>query len=167
MSSSNKNFTQNPRLCKPVTDWCRCGKCERMPTEKVCVCCVEIDAIKYFNLDDQECITQHPHFNYIVLLKDVLWTALVGLYDRESRGLPERDHVPNRTYRHGAYRQFCSFIHNKLRRGVRRVIPACAVCKIREEYPSVDGRYTGFKGDAEGGELVEMDFSWIAEIEDE
>lgn len=72
-----------------------------------------------------------------------------------------------RTYRYGAYRQFCWFIHNKLGRGVRRVIPACAVCKIRKEYPSVDGRYTGFKGDAEGGELVEMDFSWIAEIEDE
>ena len=97
-----------------------------------------------------------------MLLKSCLWTALVALHDRESRGLPNRDEVPNKSYRYAAYRQFCWFIHSRLGKGVRRVIPACVVSKIREQFPSSDGVYVGFKGDSE---VVEMDdFAWVADV---
>ena len=42
------------------------------------------------------CITEHESFNAVCLNRDVLWTALVSLHDRESAGLPDREHVPNR-----------------------------------------------------------------------
>ena len=45
---------------------------------------------------DNKCITEHKHFESIVLLKDVLWMALVGMHDREGSLLPKRDNVPNR-----------------------------------------------------------------------
>ncbi|XP_057300010.1 uncharacterized protein LOC130630509 [Hydractinia symbiolongicarpus] len=89
---------ENSRMNKPVNEWCRCGNCERMPTGKECLRCVDVDAIKYFHLNEQECITQHPHFYWVVLPKDALWTALVALHDRESRGIPERDNVPNKYF---------------------------------------------------------------------
>ena len=44
---------------------------------------------------DKQCITEHEDFGVVVLLRNVLWTALVGLHDRESRGLPSRDSIPN------------------------------------------------------------------------
>ena len=42
------------------------------------------------------CITEHESFNAVCLNRDVLWTALVSLHGRESAGLPDREHVPNR-----------------------------------------------------------------------
>ena len=41
------------RLSQDVQDWCSCGHCQVMPTEKECVCCTEIDAIKYFHLQGE------------------------------------------------------------------------------------------------------------------
>ena len=54
-------------------------------------------------------------------------------------------------------------MHNHLGKGVRRVIPSCVVKRIREEFPSVDGNYTGFK---DGEEVTEVDFSWIFRIDE-
>ena len=51
----------------------------------------------------------------------------------------------NRGLRHGAYRQFTYWRHGKLGSNVRRVIPSCCILRIRNAFPSVDGRYTGFK----------------------
>ena len=45
---------------------------------------------------------------------------------------------------------------------MRRVIPACVVSRIREEFPSEDGEYTGY---LEGAAVSEMDFSWVGEVE--
>ena len=47
-------------------------------------------------------------------------------------------------FRHQAYRRFTYWLHNKLGKHVRRVIPSCVVWKIREEFPSEDGNYIGF-----------------------
>ena len=41
-------------------------------------------------------ITEHESLNAVCLNRDMLWTALVSLHDRESVGLPDREHVPNR-----------------------------------------------------------------------
>ena len=65
-----------------------------------------------------------------------------------------------RSYRYAAYRQFCWFIHSRLGKGVRKVIPSCVVSKIREVYPSEDGKYTGYK---DGDEVPEMTCPWETE----
>ena len=36
------------------------------------------------------------------------------------------------------------WVHNHLGKGVRKVIPSCAVCQIRVTYPSEDGKYIPF-----------------------
>ena len=33
-----------------LSEWCKCGQCKAMPSEQECLCCDEIDAIKYFHL---------------------------------------------------------------------------------------------------------------------
>ena len=40
------------------------------------------------------------------IVKPNLYTALVGLHDRESCYSTKRNEVPNETYRYEAYRQF-------------------------------------------------------------
>lgn len=67
-----------------------------------------------------------------------------------------------RNYRYAAYRQFTWWVHNRLGRYVRKVIPACAVKEIREAYPDADGNYTGFRTADESHS--EVDLSWIQEI---
>lgn len=42
------------------------------------------------------CITKHEGFQSVCLNRDVLWTALGSLHDRESAGLPDRQQVSNR-----------------------------------------------------------------------
>ena len=46
-----------------------------------------------------------------------------------------------------AYHQYSAWSHHyeSLGRGNRVVIPACVVKRIREEFPSQDGHYTGYK----------------------
>lgn len=48
-------------------------------------------------------------------------------------------------YRHFAYRNYVDYMHGKLGRGNRRVIPACVVAFIRDRWPSPDGNYVGFQ----------------------
>ena len=79
------------------------------------------------------------------LNKEVLWTSLVNLADREGAYLPPRKNVPNRSYRYAAYRQFTWWVHNRLGRHVRRVIPSCAVSRIRAEFEEDNGNYTYYK----------------------
>ena len=50
-----------------------------------------------------------------------------------------------RSYRFAGYKQFSWWVHNQLGKGVRKVIPSCALWSIREKHPSVDGSYIPFK----------------------
>ena len=38
------------RSANNLGEWCQCGECKPMPTERECLCCAEVDAIKYFHL---------------------------------------------------------------------------------------------------------------------
>ena len=49
-----------------------------------------------------------------------------------------------RSFRHSADRQFTWWVHGHLGKTIRRVIPSCAVKKIRGVFPSEDGSYTGY-----------------------
>lgn len=54
-----------------------------------------------------------------------------------------------RSLRWAAYRQFTWWIHGYLGRRVRRVIPACAVSKIRKTFPAPDGQYEPYASDVD------------------
>lgn len=62
-----------------------------------------------------------------------------------------------RSYRYAAYRQFTWFAHSRLGKSVRRVIPSCVVMEIRKQFPSKDGKYTGFK---DCDEVSDVTLSW-------
>lgn len=49
-----------------------------------------------------------------------------------------------RSYRFAGYKQYTFWVHNHLGKGVRKVIPSCAVWKIRTKYKAVDNEYVPF-----------------------
>lgn len=48
------------------------------------------------------------------------------------------------SFRKAAYRQFILWEHGYLGKGNRRIIPSCAVKKVRGQYPAPDNVYMGF-----------------------
>ncbi|XP_060567198.1 P2X purinoceptor 7-like [Ruditapes philippinarum] len=110
------------------------------------VCCNGSD-LTIGNLDDMECITEHPAFERVVLDRTVLEVAFIQIlmYKRSRARAP--DELSNTQYRLAAYRQFVSLMMKgeKLGKGNRVVIPSCVTQKIRSEFPSSDNTYCGFK----------------------
>ena len=73
--------------------------------------------------------------------------------------------MPTKTYRYASYRQFTWWVDNRIGKGVRRVIPSCVIKRIREENPSPDGLYVGYK---DGGTITdEVNLTWIYRTESE
>ncbi|XP_069139074.1 P2X purinoceptor 7-like [Argopecten irradians] len=114
-------------------DWCSCGNCRQMPTLVERVCC---------NHQPQNCITILPYFDVLVMDDAVL--ALARLYREDVFALPG-DVDLNRANRHTAYRQYVLWQFGRLGAGIRKVVPSCAVWKIRDKFPNAFGQYTGFK----------------------
>ena len=50
-----------------------------------------------------------------------------------------------RRYRYTAYRQFTMWIHGRIGRRNRRLLPACASKVIADSFPDAEGHYLGFK----------------------
>ncbi|XP_006825802.1 uncharacterized protein LOC102802182 [Saccoglossus kowalevskii] len=123
------------------TDWCRCGNCRVMGTDKECVCCR--DVVEVTNKMEGMaciCITEYPRFNSVCLDVWVLQTA--NFYFRQHYGDRTEDE-PNEQYKYTAYRQFVRWCLGYLGKDIRVVIPSCAVAKIRDEFQSAE--YRGFK----------------------
>ena len=67
------------------------------------------------------------------------------------------------TYRLLAYKNFTEWVYGRLGKGVRKVIPSCAVNLIRKTFPEGDGQYSGFQeGDIKD---AEYEASWNLELQ--
>lgn len=126
--------------------WCKCTFCERMPDDHECYCCRESQAFDVLRGND-DCITYHESFNFLILNIDSLKTAKYHMSlkaDAVKRRMLSDE--TNRVWRHVAYTQFIYWVNAwvPLGKKERRVVPACVVAKIRDKYPEVDNVYQGF-----------------------
>ncbi|XP_043927707.1 uncharacterized protein LOC122802053 [Protopterus annectens] len=132
--------------------WCLCGHCTIMTTERECHCCASspraIEKWRQLNSGSESntCITFHPQFETACLLPHVL--ELLYRYHCMLRGRYRHAQWTNRLYRLFAYRAYVLWVHNnrKLGFGNRMILPACVVARIRAEFPAEeDDCYTGFQ----------------------
>ncbi|XP_072022174.1 uncharacterized protein [Amphiura filiformis] len=145
------------------SSWCICDHClhvPKNPTLSMCICCKEqtftglLDKLYPDDPGDVpriRCITLHADFEAICLTPAVL--EMIAALTRERRGYPINEDWSNRLYRLLAYQAYTFWIHGKLGRKNRRVIPACAVNTIRRKWPEMnDNNYVSYK-EAEADEL--------------
>ena len=123
--------------------WCLCGKCEAMESEAESLCCLDTNEVPedYFEGNSNQCITNTVGFRDVCLSKNVLKTALSALNDLRGDTMTN---VTNCAYRYAGYKQYTWWVHNYLGKGVRKVIPSCAVWAIRNKFASDDGVYVPF-----------------------
>ncbi|XP_051951068.1 P2X purinoceptor 7 isoform X1 [Xyrauchen texanus] len=130
---SNVQSTDTPLLEMPQSGspvWCQCGCCQPAATLHEQLCC---------RSSKGRCITSSPLFSTLVLSRSVLETAL--FYVDPLAELREGAQL-----RHGAYAQLIRWrFGDSTPREAIPVIPSCCVWRIRAEYPSPDGNYSGLK----------------------
>ena len=93
----------------------------------------------FFPIKQVKCVLMCEEFQTLCLDKVILNNGLTGLH--ETRGDPIEDNFPNRSLRYTTYKEFIWWVFKKLRKGNRRLIPLCALWKIRELYPEADENY--------------------------
>ena len=111
-------------------EWCKCRVCVPMLSEEENVCCKRVT-----------CITSYTSFSNICVDRDILEVCIKARCDIRA----DEFNFSMESFRKAGYRQFALWRYGKLGRGNRKVIPACAVCRIRAQYPAPDGRYMGFR----------------------
>uniref|UniRef100_A0A3Q2R0N7 P2X purinoceptor 7 n=1 Tax=Fundulus heteroclitus TaxID=8078 RepID=A0A3Q2R0N7_FUNHE len=119
-----------PRRHRP--GWCKCDCCAPsvVPAEELCC-----------RQSDGACITSSPLFQRLVSDRSLLQAVL--LYQDPLS--PSVGGAQTAALRHCAYRQYISWRFGVPPDDTHPVIPSCCVRRIREEYPSPDGRYSGFR----------------------
>uniref|UniRef100_A0A3Q2DN98 P2X purinoceptor n=2 Tax=Cyprinodon variegatus TaxID=28743 RepID=A0A3Q2DN98_CYPVA len=111
--------------------WCQCGCCipSTVPHEQLCC-----------RRSEGTCITSSLPFKQLVLGRSLLQAIL--LYQDPLS--PPVGGAQSAALRHCAYKQYISWRFGVPPDDTHPVIPSCCVSRIREEYPSQDGRYRGF-----------------------
>lgn len=138
---SNSKSTDIPTRIGNV-NWCKCGYCKPMESEAESLCCLDTNQIPDENFEGNNCVTLSEGFSTVCLSGDVLRTALSAL--NNLRGDIIKPEITNCAFRYAGYKQFTWWIHNYLGKGVRKVIPSCAVWAIRTKYPSKGNKYIPF-----------------------
>lgn len=88
------------------------------------------------------CITENDNFRAVCLQREVLKTVLHMLNNMRGDDI----NIQNRSLRYAGYRQYTWWVHNRLGRGIRKVIPSCAIWAIRDTYPELaDFSYVPFQ----------------------
>ncbi|XP_065130928.1 P2X purinoceptor 7-like [Paramisgurnus dabryanus] len=132
------------RLQQDVSEWCTCGNCARMSTERENTCCKETPKVlRRMNqvLSPPNCMIDHPGLQPVCL--DVY--SLQNAYNIYRADYGRLRLSTQRCYRYLAYRSFVSWCWGFLGRRVRVVIPSCVVLRIRREFPETTGSYVGFR----------------------
>ena len=96
-------------------------------------------------MGENQCITEREDFAAVCLNGAVLRTTLSMLNNLRGENLS----YENNALRYAAYRQFTWWVHNRLGKGVRRVIPSCAIWAIRDKYPQENNLYESFRESSE------------------
>ena len=97
------------------------------------------------NAVERVCCKSHPCistdvFHETCLNRNVLTVAIL-----DSNDFYNDDEMSPNNYQKTAYRQCILYRHGYLGRGNCKVVPSCALWKIRDTYPSPDDHYLGFK----------------------
>ena len=134
-SSSEEDYSvEKPRVGN--NDWCKCGgNCKIEKRNIDCLCCQEVHALnsKFDAENYSGCITESKDFETLYTNKTVLENVLVGLHEAREEYLEENR--SNRSFRYAAYRQSIRWVFKRLGKGNRKVVPSCALWKIREHFP--------------------------------
>ncbi|GAA6223747.1 P2X purinoceptor 4-like [Lates japonicus] len=126
------NHKPEPKPKAERPSWCKCDCCapSSLPQEELCC-----------RRSDGACITSSPLFERLVLHRPLLEAVLL-YHDPLS---PPADRGQTAALRHCAYRQYISWRFGEPPVDTQPAIPSCCVWRVREEYPSPDGQYSGFK----------------------
>ncbi|XP_008285265.1 P2X purinoceptor 7 [Stegastes partitus] len=112
--------------------WCNCGRCRPSSLLQEQLCC---------RRSSGSCISASPLFDQLVLRRPLLEAVL--LY--RDPLVPPADRVQTAALRHCAYQQYVSWRFGSPPDDCHPAIPSCCIWRVREEYPSPDGQYRGFR----------------------
>ena len=135
-SDSNQEHSR-----KGYTNWCACGHCRAMETEIENFCCRDTNKALDNYFEGHKCITESEGFKMVCLSKPVLDTALSVFNHFRGDSI---ENIDNKSYRLASCKQYIFWVYNYLGKGVRKVIPSCAVWKIRNEFKSENNLYVPF-----------------------
>uniref|UniRef100_A0A1A8GTS1 P2X purinoceptor n=1 Tax=Nothobranchius korthausae TaxID=1143690 RepID=A0A1A8GTS1_9TELE len=123
--------------------WCKCDRCaaSSLPQEELCC-----------RRSDGACITSSPLFQQLVLRRSLLEAVLL----HQDPLSPPAGEVQTAALRHCAYRLYISWRFGIPPPDTHPAIPSCCVWKIRNEYPSSDGQYSGFTPSRTTPTLLEL-----------
>ncbi|KAI4876098.1 hypothetical protein NFI96_024688 [Prochilodus magdalenae] len=109
-------------------DWCQCGCCQSSSSLQEQLCCRQSKG---------RCITTSSLFPALVLTRSILEITL--LY-----AAPLAEQYEDDQLRHQAYAQYIKWrFGDFIPMDAVPVIPSCCVWRVREQYPSSDGKYSG------------------------
>uniref|UniRef100_A0A669DMR0 P2X purinoceptor n=1 Tax=Oreochromis niloticus TaxID=8128 RepID=A0A669DMR0_ORENI len=128
--SLDKKTNPNAKPSRPA--WCMCDFCapSSLPEEELCC-----------RRTEGTCITSSPLFGQLVLRRSLLEAVL--LYQDPLS--PSVKKLQTAALRHCAYREYISWRFGVPPNDTHPAIPSCCVWRIRREYPSPDGQYSGFR----------------------
>ncbi|XP_056140505.1 P2X purinoceptor 7 [Lampris incognitus] len=130
-TGSGSGLSEDSGPARPA--WCVCGNCKSSSHPQEELCCRHSDG---------PCITSSPLFEQLVLRRSLLDTVL--LYRDPFIGQPTEG-MQTAALRHCAYEQYIRWRFGVPPLDTHPAIPSCCVRRIRAEYPSLDGQYSGFR----------------------
>lgn len=140
---------------------CTCDKCpDTMPSKIEKKCCMQevFDNTYIRDFQQNVCILNCVEVQHLL---SPVHLELSWLAQRQYQGFKgpalNFNNMNNNNYRYHAYRSYIGFMHGRLGRYNRRVVPACLVKHIREQWPADDGSYKGYIEVDENGEEVQAD----------
>ena len=119
-----------PPHSEPTPNWCKCRHCQPMSQEIENKCC-----------GLRKCITTSRRFQKLCLDPEVLDLCIRNRGDIRN----DREDTSTSSFHKAAYQQLILEKNGYLGKGNCKVAQACAVIRVRRQYPSATGTYMGFR----------------------